>query len=128
MRLNFSLIFISLIAGCKTDSVIIGKNDRGSYYAMYKYKSTDKDSALIYGRIRTEESDFPLGVLFTNDSMYITDSLGSYKIKLQHGKYNLSASALLSYNAIKLRSLQLHTGDSLRIDFFLTTDTTNYCK
>lgn len=121
MRLNI-LLFVCLIASCKMDSVIIGKNDRGCYYAMYKHKAKVKDSAIIYGRIRTEEFDFPTAVLFIKDSMYIVDTLGSYKIKLQQGKYNLTVSTM-SDNVMGLRSLALNPGDSIRIDFFLTPST-----
>lgn len=122
MRLNILVALLWFLAGCRIDGVIIGKNDRGCYYAMYKYKSADKDSVTIYGKIRSEEFDYPAAVLFVRDSMYIIDKPGGYKIRLKPGKYTVTASTM-SDNTMMLKSLNLHPGDSVRVDFFLTQNT-----
>lgn len=122
MRAGSILMYFLAIAGCKTEGVMLGKDNHGSYYAVHKYKSKDNDSAIIYGRIRTAEFDFPAAMLVVNDTLYNADSASSYRIKLPEGKYTLKALSP-SDNTMVLPSLRLRNADSVRIDFFLTPET-----
>lgn len=121
----FSFIFL-FISSCKTGKVALGKNERGCYYAMYKYKAVNTDSVTVFGRIRAEYSDTPPAVLTIDGNVHYVSQAGTYKARLGHGRHSLTALGMM-YNTLKLPSMSLTAGDSIRIDFFLTASKETVC-
>lgn len=116
-----------LFAACKADKLILGKNEKGSYYALYKNKTADMGMAVIAGRVRTPNKDKSISQVIINGTVYQADSLGYYNIKLPPGKYKIEGWSTF-YNPMKLEPMTLKGGDSLVIDFMVTLNTDPVCE
>src|SRR5688572_25024421 len=104
--LLFIVIVLASIFSCKTDKMLTGKNERGSYYVMFKYKAVNKDSVTVFGRVRTEHSDSPPAALTIDGNIYHINQSGNYRMGLDHGKHGLTALSM-GYNELKMPSLSL---------------------
>lgn len=77
----------------------------------------------VTGSISIGDAKIAGAGLKVNDSLYIVDDYGKFKIKLKNGIFNFTAISVGS-KIIKTKNYSLSEGDSLVIDFDLPDDKT----